>query len=353
MRSSPENHRSFKKIELKAALNADLAAGLTSTLARTSPFPLNKLESFTPPVVEAVVSEVIFTSVFTTSSSPLIAPTIQVPPSKLIPVNRKIRRFLAMTASKKGGVGKSTVALLIADAAKLNGIELTVIQVDDQNRLEQTIKQSVITIRIPFREARKNPALLSQVFDPVFAAIESMAAGGPSVLIDLGPTEVDYFVEWAKLVELDQDLLEFGIEGIVVVPAVAEPEALRQAGRTLSLFARALPSMRRVFMENARDGAFAELAPGSEAARVLERDLASMMDAVTKLIMPGIDAGSWQHFERSCCRFIDVISMDVQTVMRITGLSRPQSKLVRGDVAHFFSTMEGELSRVLPVGEAE
>lgn len=51
------------------------------------------------------------------------------------------------------------------------------------------------------------------------------------------------------------------------------------------------------------------------------------------------------------CRLIDVGTMSIKEIMAMTGLTRPEAKLARGDVLAFFATMEEELEKVLPLGE--
>ncbi len=56
--------------------------------------------------------------------------------------------------------------------------------------------------------------------------------------------------------------------------------------------------------------------------------------------MPRIEAGSWAHFERQHCRFLDVVGFDVATTMAVSGLTRPEAKLARGDVAAWIAARQ-------------
>jgi hypothetical protein len=64
-----------------------------------------------------------------------------------------------------------------------------------------------------------------------------------------------------------------------------------------------------------------------------------------------IEAGSWRPFEQNHFRLIGVGTMEIPEIMDLTGLSRPEAKLARGDVLAFFAQMEEELSKLLPFGE--
>jgi hypothetical protein len=166
-------------------------------------------------------------------------------------------------------------------------------------------------------------------------------------LVDFGPTETARFLEWSRLAELDDDLVSFNMPGIVLVPAVAEPEAIRAAARTLAEFEQSLPSVQRVFVRNERDGDFAHLHPASDAARAFREELAPCLASAIDLRMPSIEAGSWRWFEAACLRFTDAVGLTTEEVIALTGLSRSEAKIVRGDVAAWLEVMHRELAQIL------
>lgn len=254
--------------------------------------------------------------------------------------------FIVFTASGKGGVGKTLNALAIADGCEVNDKPLHIIQFDQQARLAQSLGKNVETVVSPRLEARRDAAALLRTFTPIHASAERAAKTGTNVLIDFGPNEVIHAVTWLGMAEMAEEFREMGIGQAVVVPAVAEPESLRQAHITLTSFQRVLPDAHLVFVENQRDGAFRHLHPSSEAARILREDLEPLSERTTRLVMPMIDAGSWRPFEAACQRFIDVIAMDVATIMQLTGLPRPEARIVRGDIAAFLAQYEKELAKV-------
>ena len=73
-----------------------------------------------------------------------------------------------------------------------------------------------------------------------------------------------------------------------------------------------------------------------------------MITGIPHLTMPLIEAGSWRIFEQNHCRLIQVGTMDIPAIMAMTGLTRPEAKLARGDVLAFFAQMEEQLSTILP-----
>jgi len=60
----------------------------------------------------------------------------------------------AIIAQDKGGEAKSLTALALADRARISGVPIRVVQVDDQGRLPKMLGPEVVKIRIDPRAAR-------------------------------------------------------------------------------------------------------------------------------------------------------------------------------------------------------
>lgn len=259
---------------------------------------------------------------------------------------------LIFVASGKGGIGKSLLSLAIADLFHLHDNPLQLFQLDDQQRLEKAVGKSVTSLDInTLKRARRDPTAITKVFDPLYSSIEALPGTDGTLLLDVGATQIGNLIDYAGLVDLEEDLQLFGLGGYVFIPAVAEPESLRQAARAIRQFQATLPSLTPVFVENLRDGALPELSTASQAGQLFAGELIPLLRNITSITMPLIEAGSWRAFEQNHCRLIDVGTMDIPEVMKLTGLSRPEAKLARGDVLAFFAQMEEELGRLLPLGD--
>ena len=64
--------------------------------------------------------------------------------------------------------------------------------------------------------------------------------------------------------------------------------------------------------------------------------------------MPAIAAGAWRPFEAAGCRIIKAVELPVPRVMALSGLPRPEAKIIRGDVAAFAAEFFAELDKVVP-----
>lgn len=261
--------------------------------------------------------------------------------------------LLIIVAGEKGGVGKSLTSLAIADTFKLNEEPLTILQVDSQARLGAALGQEIVTIRVDHKLARRDPAASARAYTPIYEAIAAIPETGRSVLVDVGANEGTGLAHWMGLVDLAGDLADWQIPVLLVVPYLAEGEAIRQAGRTVELLAPQLGSPRLLLIENQRDGQIGDLHPASDALAAHRRIVAPLLKQADLIHMPLVEAGSWRPFEAAGCRPIDVAAMEVADVMRVTGLPRPEAKIVRGDVAAWLSEMLDGISQVIAFGQED
>lgn len=260
-------------------------------------------------------------------------------------------RLIAMVANYVGGQGKTLLTTAIVDLHWLHDRPMVVVQIDDQERLARTIGQDVVTVDTQtIRASRSNPAAGVQAFRPLMSALDQAVTDDAAAGIDVGATQITGVAAFASLSDLDGELREMGFEGYAFVPAVAAPEAIAQARRTIGMLAQSLPILRPVLVENRRDGNFNSLAAGSEAYRALLR-LRAAYPSLPEIVMPAIEAGSWRHFEPHFCRPIVVASMDIAEVMRLTGLPKAEAKIAKGDVAAWVAEMERALAPLLGLPE--
>ena len=245
---------------------------------------------------------------------------------------------LFLVASDKGGVGKSLLSVAVADWLSLAGTPPSVIQIDRQRRLAEALGGDVLTIASDPTAARTNPEMEVQRFSPLLERIEQAHPTYP-VLVDVGAGEGDRFAAWAGLVDLEEDLSEWGIQCHIIVPFLAEAESIRQAGLTIERLQKALPGALLYLVENRRDGILSKQHTQSSAAEAAKIFLNPWSKKTTRVVLPAIPAGSWRTFESANCRFIEVVDMTTAETMEITGLPRAESKIARGDVSQWLISM--------------
>jgi hypothetical protein len=168
------------------------------------------------------------------------------------------------------------------------------------------------------------------------------------LLVDVGATQQHLLLDYAALTELNDDLIEFGIQARAFIPIVADPESIEQGLRQITALQRVLPSVSPCIVLNERDGKFDTISGHSVAGELYQTQLKPLLETIPSITMPRIEAGSWGYFERQHCRLLDVVGFDVATAMAVSGLSRPEAKLARGDVAAWVQSMENELRLLFP-----
>lgn len=257
---------------------------------------------------------------------------------------------LIFVGSDKGGVGKSFVTALAADLLDVAGGSPRIVQIDEQERLPALYPDRVTTVSLAsMDDVRRDPGAIVAAFDPLYAAIERTIADRVPTVVDIGGPQQTAVEEYCGLVDLDADLVEAGINAVWLVPATAEPEAMRGAVRTSAAIGRVLPSVRRALVLNERDGSF-RFYPGSPADRIWSAELKPLTEAVASARLPAIAPGSWAPFEAAGKRFVDVVASDIPEIQRWTGRSRPAAKVLRGDVAFFLAAAQGALGNVIGLG---
>lgn len=256
-----------------------------------------------------------------------------------------------IVANEKGGQGKSLLGLSLADHACLHDAPLVIAQVDSQARLAKALGRDVLTIDPIGRDARRDPAADARSFTPLYALLENAAVGGTNVLVDIGANQAHRFAFWAGLVDLHEDVTAWGFETTLLVPYRAEAEAIRQAGHTVRLVRDALPAARLVLVENEHGGPFEMSGLATERTEAYAAHIEPLKSAAAAVLrLPADEMRAWPAFEAANCRLVDVVAMSIEAIMSVTGLPRPEAKIVRGDVAAWAGTMIAELDRVLPWG---
>lgn len=250
---------------------------------------------------------------------------------------------LIFVGSDKGGIGKSFVTALAADLLEVAGITPRIVQIDEQERLPALYPDRVTTVSLArMDDVRRDPGAIVAAFDPLYAAIERTIGDGIVTIVDIGGPQQTAVEEYCGLVDLDADLSEAGLCAVWLVPATAEPEAMRGVVRTNTVIAGVLPSVRRALILNERDGNF-RFYPGSPADRIWSSELKPLTETTATARLPAIAPGSWAPFEAAGKRFVDVVAADIPAIQRWTGRSRPAAKVLRGDVAFFLSAAQEAL----------
>lgn len=253
----------------------------------------------------------------------------------------------------KGGDGKSLTAHAIAERARLAGIPTGIVEVDTQGHSLATLGPHVISIATDAKLARRDPGAALRSLTPLYNTIETTSRADGLTVVEFGANEAHGGALWAGMVDLAEDLDTLGVEVLVLTPYTCQTESMRRGAKSAQAFLDVLPGAHLVLIENQRDGKIADLHPASDAAEAYRSWIVRLGKKATRIRMPMIAAGSWRPFEALGLRLVDVVTMPIEEVMELTGLPRPEAKIIRGDVAGWCGEMFSEFDKLIAFeGEA-
>ena len=258
-----------------------------------------------------------------------------------------------ITASKKGGTGKTMLAATVADLFTLNGYALAVFQADDKMRLATMLGTKVVGLRPDPDLVLTDPALIRRSFTPFYSACAQASANKTSVLLDVGADEVENVANYLNDVEIEDDLATWKLPLIVMVPTLSEANSINSAAVTIDRFRQAVPSAHIVLVENNFGRGPLDSLPASGPARQeFEKHLKPLLAGVTRMSMPGIVTDFWKPYEDRGIRFLKAIAMDKEEGAKRLSMEIGDVKIARRAVTLYFAAMHAELSHivVLPKG---
>ena len=247
----------------------------------------------------------------------------------------------------KGGDGKSLVGHALSERARIAGIPTGIVEVDTQGKSLSILGSQVVSIATDVKLARRDPSAALRALTPLYDVLEMMAMAGGLGVVEFGANEAARGAVWAGMVDLQEDLSALGVEVFVITPFTAQAESMRRGAKSASSFLEVLPNARLVLIENQRDGAVSDLHPASDAAEAYRTSIMPLAKNAITLRMPMIEAGSWRPFEARGARLVDAVTMPIDEIMRVTGLPRPEAKMIRGDVAAWCSEMFAEFDKLI------
>lgn len=247
----------------------------------------------------------------------------------------------------KGGDGKSLVGHALSERARIAGIPTGIVEVDTQGKSLSILGSQVVSIATDAKLARRDPSAALRALTPLYDVLEMMAMAGGLGVVEFGANEAARGALWAGMVDLQEDLSALGVAVFVITPFTAQAESMRRGAKSASSFLEVLPNARLVLIENQRDGAASDLHPASDAAEAYRTSIMPLAKNAITLRMPMIEAGSWRPFEARGARLVDAVTMPIDEIMRVTGLPRPEAKMIRGDVAAWCSEMFAEFDKLI------
>ena len=257
-------------------------------------------------------------------------------------------RIAVMVVSERGGVRKSTVSLGVFEDLLSRGIDTTLIQVDEQNRLKALHPDRVETINMPTTEMiRGNDLADAEALAKLYDRLSEMHFGS-AVIIDLGANYDRRYFDWAASVRLAQACEAAGVTVLCIVPSNADDDAISLAARTARRFQAAFPTGSLMPIWNL-DGVDPSTIPASAATEQYEAAFNVAPGSLDIVRHHRLFPGALAAVERSGLSpagFAQARPIDL-----VAALQRPVSvvRQVHSDVVVFMDNQRKEWDRIFDV----
>lgn len=250
-----------------------------------------------------------------------------------------------------GGIGKSTLAVLMAMMFGLLDLPLDVFELDEQSKLARFLGADHVTsLHGAKLEADADGERdLIPIFAPLHRALEGMHLSQRSVLLEVGGALTGIWNSFIREVDLEEDLQALGIRLVVFLVLVTGEESARQVVAQARELRQILPSAEVVIVRNERDGC-----PRKEAQHLppdLRKALLQALKTCPNIGMPRLGPKSRRIYDRLGLMPSEIIAWHrdhYREAMARTGERLLESKRVVKDIAAWSADVRKELVGVLP-----
>lgn len=219
---------------------------------------------------------------------------------------------VVFVANSKGGVGKTTVASVIAEVYRATRGRLPkLVDCDSRHKLVKIFGDCVTAIELSAStdELIANPDLIVSYWD----GLGDHIMGGDDVVIDLGANVDRSVFEWAARSRFADYLGEIQVD--VVVPATAEPLAIEGARVLLESAAAVFPAARRVLVLNEGHGGFSAYEAAPDYKRLVG------LPGLQVVRLPKCTSAIWGDLERDGLSFAKAIELGPDKIGPALGMT--------------------------------
>ncbi|WP_295586129.1 hypothetical protein [uncultured Lamprocystis sp.] len=238
----------------------------------------------------------------------------------------------------KGGVGKSSLMMVLAWLYDNMGRPLRLIDVDDKAKLAEFVgHDSVLSLRIgaDAEALRVDPSLAYSYWDQLAAEILDGDTG-----VDLGANMDRHILQWAQKSDLGEVLAESGVTMDIYVPVTADPLAVTGGIDVLDAVAKIFPDSRRILVLNRFAGHF----NAYESTPEFNRIAAMRTEGLIVVGMDGCHSEAWTDFERMKLPPSRILALNAAKLAQQTGLGILAAKRAVGDYASWLKQLQQEFA---------
>jgi len=239
-------------------------------------------------------------------------------------VSTKQPKVASLVLQGKGGVGKTTVTVLLAALMEMYSIPAQAIDADGGRKLAKFFKASrnaaipCFDIHASAEEIRQDPNLALAYWDPL---LKLMSAS--HTLIDFGANADQAVIEWAAESGIGDILKDDGVQVHIYTPTTAEPAGIAGAIKVLKAGRELFPHANRTLVLNRQAGVFTEYEGKPEMAE-LER--MKNEEGLSIVVLDKCIAEAWIAGEKDFVFPHDIAVLDAAEIARrFTGGDRAKA----------------------------
>lgn len=254
-------------------------------------------------------------------------------------------------ANTKGGVGKTTLAIFLANAYLASGATTRLLDCDSRRKLAAFMDSPDnpvlgLDIGASADEVRQNPSLAISYWDRL---AEEILEGGDVSVVDLG-ANVDRMVwQWAERSRVSELFKDEQVDMDIFIPVSAEPLAVEGGLQLIEESRKVFPEARRILVLNQVAGSFDSYADTEQMKRLSEL---KKTDGLKIVVMPRCLSEGWVDFERLRLNFAKVLEMTPQEVEAQSGLSRLGARRAIGDLGAWVEKLYENFGALVPSPQA-
>jgi hypothetical protein len=250
-----------------------------------------------------------------------------------------------------GGVGKSTLATLIAMCCSLVDVELDVFELDEQGKLARFLgNDNVVNLHGAILNADADGERdLVPVFAPLHRALVAMPTTKRSALLEVGGALTGVWNTFIREADLEEDLVAVAIPLVVFLVLIAGEESARQVLGQINELRRILPSAKIVLVRNERDGC--PVAEAKELPADLRKTLEQALKSYRSIRMPRLRLKSRRIYEKLGLPPSTIIAWHrdyYREAIARTGRPLLEAKRLVKDIAAWSESVRAELVGLLP-----
>jgi CobQ/CobB/MinD/ParA nucleotide binding domain len=252
-----------------------------------------------------------------------------------------------VVAAGRGGVGKTTISMLLAAILLLEGRTPTILEADLQNRLNLLFPDLVTTVDIDQLDAlADDPLALARAFSSIPRAVRTAAVTRTDVIVDSAATWHEPIIKYCARIDLGEKVAALGGKLVFLLPVTADTDSIILAigaGRKIESL---LPRAELIFVINEYPHTVAFDTPAVNSVYGTD-EINRLLTHHRQVRLRSISQKIWGNFERANMSVLDVSDANPTDLMKIADADVDTTEIMQGIVQGWLNSFTAEMQPVL------